>query len=108
MPNRDILEQRRLARQEKSAKDAELMRLHRRIADTMQDATEARKIRERALLQVDKWEKGALCSENYISAWRAILRLPLTALRETILRNDAEGVALRQNTPFGFLKARLQ
>jgi hypothetical protein len=108
MSNDEILERRRLARQEKKEKDAGLMRLHQLVADAMQDATEAQKIRGRALLQVDKWENGALCSPNYISAWRDILSLPLSTLREAMLRDDAEGVALRQNTPFGFLKARLQ
>jgi hypothetical protein len=96
-----------LARQEKSERDAGLMRLHQLAADAMLNAEQAQEVRERALLQVDKWEKGALCSPNYISAWRSILHFPPMALRAAMLRDDAEGIALRQNTPFGFLKARL-
>jgi hypothetical protein len=103
----EIFEQRRAARQNVSARDSDLMRLHEFAADTLENLDEAQKVLERALLQVSKWETNELCSPGYISAWRAILHLPNTALRKAMLRSDADGVALRRNTPFGFLLERL-
>jgi hypothetical protein len=103
MSDDEILEQRRLARQEKSKRDAELMQLHMLAADAMTGAN-SQQVRERALSRVDTWEEKALCSPRYIAEWRRMLNLSASALRQAMLRHDAEGVALRQNTPFGFLK----
>lgn len=108
MSQGEILEQRRLARQEKRERDADLMNLHRLAVDALRDASEAQEVRERALLQIDKWERGSLCNPRYIAEWRKILDLPLASLCQVMLHNDAEGVALRQNSPFGFLKDRTQ
>jgi hypothetical protein len=107
MSDDEILEQRRLARQEKSKRDAELMRLHVLAADAMAGSG-ARQVRERALARVGAWEERALCSPRYIAEWRRMLNLPPPALRQAMLRHDVEGIALRQNTPFGFLKDRPQ
>jgi len=107
MSDEEILEQRRLARQEKSRRDAELMRFHVLAADAM-TGSEAQQVRERALAKVDAWEAKGLCSSRYITEWRRMLNLPLQALRQAMLRDDAEGIALRQNTPFGFLMRRPQ
>ncbi|GHU17724.1 hypothetical protein FACS189475_02020 [Betaproteobacteria bacterium] len=105
----ELLEQRRSARQAKSERDAYLMKLHQFAAEVLLKADDAQSVRKRALLQVDKWENGALCSRNYITAWRNILKMNSPVeLRESMLRTDDEGIALRQNTPFGFLKERLQ
>jgi hypothetical protein len=106
MSDDEILEQRRLARQDKSRRDAELMTLHRRAVESMRDVSGGREVRALALSQVDKWEKGALCHPRYIAAWRGILGLQPAVLREAMLRDDAEGIALRQNSPFGFLAGR--
>lgn len=102
----NVLEQRRLARLEKSKCDEELVRLHERAADAMMNCLGAESVRFRALSQVDKWEKGSLCSPKYISMWRSILNMPPVAARQAMLRRDGEGAALRQNSPFGFLKKR--
>ena len=107
MSDDEILEQRRLARQEKSERDAELMQLHMLAADAMAGAN-SQQVRERALSRVDTWEERALCSPRYIAEWRRMLSLPPLALRQAMLRHDGEGIALRQNTPFGFLKSRQQ
>jgi hypothetical protein len=98
-----ILEQRRLARREKSKRDAELLQLHVLAVNAM-TGSRSQHVRERALSWVDTWEKEALCSPCYITKWRYILNLPASELHQAMLRPDAEGVALRQNTPFGFLK----
>jgi hypothetical protein len=107
MSDDEILEQRRLARQEKNKRDEELMQLHVLAADAMTDSG-SQQVRERALSRVDAWEESALCSPRYIAEWRRMLSLPSSALRQAMLRHDAEGIALRQNTPFGFLKGRQQ
>jgi len=103
MSDDEILEQRRLARQEKSKRDAELMQLHMLAADAMMGVS-AQQVRERALSTVNAWEERSLCSSDYIAEWRRMLSLPSLALRQAMLRPDDDGVALRQNTPFGFLK----
>lgn len=107
MSNENILEQRRQARIEKNRKDAELMQLHKVVADVL-DKPDAADVRARALAQVAKWEHGSLCNPRYVTLWRGILNMPIAALRAAMLRDDAEGVALRQNSPFGFFKGHLQ
>ena len=106
MSNESILEQRRQARFEKSLKDADLMLLHEKAVDALSDSN-ASDIRSRALAQVDKWEHDSLCNPRYVDLWRSVLKLPIAALRAAMLRDDAEGVALRQNSPFGFLKGHV-
>ncbi len=107
MSSENILEQRRQARIEKSKKDAELMQLHKAVADALSKSGAAN-VRDRALAQVAKWERDSLCNPRYVTLWRSVLGLPIAALRTAILRDDADGVALRQNSPFGFLKEYLQ
>lgn len=53
--------------------------------------------------QVDRWERNRLCHPRYIQVWREILSLPAASIESAILRDDAEGTSLRQNSPFGFL-----
>jgi len=101
----EILEQRRAARQEKSRRDAELLQLHILAADAL-TSDSAQQVRERALSKVNAWEERSLCSRRYIVEWRRMLSLPPVAMREAMLRPDGEGIALRQNSPFGFLMPR--
>jgi len=102
MKDDDFLEQRRLARQAKARHDEELRQFHVQVADAM-NGSEAQQMRERALLSVHIWQEKALCSRYYIDEWRRILNLPPQALRQAITRDDGEGIALRQNSPFEFL-----
>lgn len=103
MREADILLQRRRARAEKSLNDAGLAALHRKALDAMQDCGRDRQFRLQALRQVDQWERHHLCHMRYVIEWRRILALPVAAMHSAILRDDDEGVALRQNSPFGFL-----
>jgi len=109
MSDENFLEQRRLARQEKAKRDAELMQLHVEAANALAGSG-AQQVRERALLKIDAWEKKGLCSRYYIDEWRRMLNLPLEAMRQAMLRQDEQGwgTALRQNTPFGFLMRQPQ
>lgn len=106
MNEADILEQRRMAREAKCLVDAGLIELHQKAVAALLDEHECDHVRQQALIQIEKWDRGHLCNPGYIQAWRGILDLPVTAMRAAILRNDAEGVSLRQNSPFGFLVGR--
>jgi hypothetical protein len=106
MNQSSILEQRRLARAEKHLIDATLIELHIKACDALANPSASVVVRERALQQVARWESAHLCDPHYVVAWRNILNLPLNSLKAAMLRDDAEGVALRQNSPFGFLVNR--
>lgn len=99
----EILELRRKARADKSLVDQRLIALHQMAIDSLRDQNKAAQVRERALAQVNKWDQGHLCSLHYIEAWRNILSMPVNLIFPIILGDDAEGIALRQNSPFGFL-----
>ena len=98
-----ILEQRRQARAAKHLVDSSLLDLHRKAAAALLAQREGEQVRERALQQVEKWDRGHLCNPHYVQAWRNILDLPVAFIPAAMLREDAEGIALRQNSPFGFL-----
>lgn len=107
MNSTTLLEQRRQARAAKQLVDASLLDLHKKAATALQDPQQGQQVREHALHQIDKWDRGHLCSIHYVQAWRDILSLPAPSIPAAILRQDAEGIALRQNSPFGFLVNRL-
>lgn len=107
MSNAEVLEQRRQARSEKHLVDISLMNLHHKAATALLDPIEGEHVREQALQQVAKWERGQLCNPRYIQTWREILNLPGAAMRAAMLRDDPEGVSLHQNSPFGFLVGRV-
>lgn len=98
-----ILEQRRQARAEKGLVDSALVELHVKACEALANPSASESVRERALQQVARWESAHLCDVHYVDAWRNILNLPLASIKPAMLRNDAEGIALRQNSPFGFL-----
>ena len=98
-----ILKQRRQARAAKHLVDSALLDLHRKAANALLDTQAGVLIRERALQQVEKWDRGHLCNPSYVQAWRSILNLPFKSIAAAMLRDDAQGIALRQNSPFGFL-----
>jgi hypothetical protein len=103
-PSADLLAARRAARAEKAAADQILLDAHRVVAERLSraSASAATALRARASAQVDRWEHDGLCHASYVRAWRALLGQPLHALCAGMLREDALGVALRQNSPFGF------
>ena len=103
MNTEDVIEQRRSARMGKSQVDAQLVALHRKAAIALQDRHDGERVRRLALARVDKWESEQLCNPRYVSAWRSILNMPVASMCESMLTEEAEGVSLRQNSPFGFL-----
>jgi hypothetical protein len=98
-----LLALRRQARAARQAADDGLRERHRQVVAALLDPDRAAQVRERALRQVEKWERGRLCHPRYADAWRAILGLPSADLPAAILRDDPQGASLRQNSPFGFL-----
>ena len=56
----------------------------------------------RARACVDRWERGRLCSEHYITRWRALLAGPVRRAGLALLAHDEWTDALLQNTPWGF------
>lgn len=106
MSEAEVLEQRRQARAAKHLVDESLVNLHQKAVIALLDPIEGAHVREQALEHVAKWERGHLCNPRYVQAWRGILNLPAAAMQAAMLRDDAEGVSLRQNSPFGFLVDR--
>jgi hypothetical protein len=102
----EILEQRHQARAIKRQGDIALADLHRKAVDALFDPVAGQQVRELALAQIDKWESNHLCNPRYVESWRGILKLPLISMRTAIMRDDVEGISLRQNSPFGFLLNR--
>ena len=107
MTQTELLELRNAARASKRSADAELLRKHGSVVEALRSRVEGRSIRADARLMVALWEREARCESYYVHAWRRILALPASRLADEILREDDEGVALRQNSPFGFLLDRL-
>jgi hypothetical protein len=107
MSDEELFEQRRLARQEKARRDDALLQLHVMAADALSDPSSRRasQVRGEALSWINTWEEKKLCSPYYIAEWRRMLSLPPAEMRQAMLRAHVEGIALRQNTPFGFLKS---
>lgn len=103
MTNLEILEQRRLARLSKHEADVRLIDLHRKAVVALQDEHDGERVRKLALQRVQKWNDEQLCNPRYVSAWRSILSQPLAKMCESILTDNADGISLRQNSPFGFL-----
>lgn len=103
MSEAEILLLRKRARVKKALNDAAMADFHRKALDAMHDPSDGGQVLERASQQVDKWERDHLCHMRYVNEWRRILALPASAMPAAVLRDDDEGVALRQNSPFGFL-----
>lgn len=106
MTDAEILHQRRQARAAKRVVDMQLLDLHRRAVQAMEEAELGEQVRQQALRQIEKWDKERLCNPRYVLSWRAIPDLPLEVRGAAILRDDADGLSLRQNSPFGFLVDR--
>ena len=100
------LRARQQARLEKVARDRALRRLHQRAARLLANASRAPQLIEKASATVSRWEAQRTCSPNYIERWRTILANPSQGMRDEVLDPQAPyGLALMQNSPFGFLLA---
>ncbi|MGH8690115.1 MAG: hypothetical protein ACREUS_03710, partial [Burkholderiales bacterium] len=65
-------------------------------------APEAAAALRRARGCVDRWERQRLCSEHYISRWRARLAGSVRRVAAALLREDEWSDALLQSSPWSF------
>ncbi|MGH8705077.1 MAG: hypothetical protein ACREUO_06625, partial [Burkholderiales bacterium] len=56
----------------------------------------------RARANVDRWERERLCSEHYITRWRAMLAGPKRSIARRLLDYGEWTDALLQNSPWSF------
>ena len=56
----------------------------------------------RARAAVDRWERESLCSQHYVSRWRAMLAGPVEGVAKALLEPGEWADALFQNTPWAF------
>ena len=99
-----LLAARREARAAKHQQDEGLRALHERVLALVADKARAPSVIARAHATIAKWESAGTCGSFYIEEWRRILADPAERLRSQVLMPDAlNGLALMQNTPFGFL-----
>ena len=93
-----------LARERERMRRLDLRRRHCALAARLlaAPATEAAAMLRQARACVDRWERERLCSEHYISRWRALLAGPVRRVALALLEHDAWTDALLQNTPWGF------
>ena len=93
-----------LARERERTRRLDLRRRHCALAAQLLAASpaEATAMLRRARACVDRWERGRLCSEHYITRWRALLAGPVRRAGLALLAHDEWTDALLQNTPWGF------
>lgn len=88
---------------EAAAADVNERRLdkHRPVARALRGgaAAGADEVLTLARAQVALWESGHLCSQDYIDAWKELLRHPLRAA-QVLEERSSRAAALRQNSPF--------
>jgi len=103
------LEARRLALVEKQDRDRRLLYFHQKIYDLLKSSDRAEEINQKALERMNLWKEKQLCSDEYISDWKAMLS-NLDQFKKMALDDPSDNaVALRQNSPFAaFMKELLK
>ena len=93
-----------LARSRERMRRLDLRRRHCALAARLlaTPAPEAAAMLRRARACVARWERERLCSEHYISRWRAMLAGPVRRIAMALLEHDEWRDALLQNTPWSF------
>ncbi|NVE01739.1 hypothetical protein [Massilia sp. BJB1822] len=74
---------------------------HRPVARALRGgaAAGADEVLALAHAQIALWERGHLCSQDYIDAWKELLQHPLRAA-QILEERSPRAAALRQNSPF--------
>lgn len=93
-----------LARERERVRRVDLRRRHAALAARLlaMPASDAAAHVRRARAAVDRWQRNGLCSEHYISRWRARLAGPARQAAAALLEHDAWADALLQNSPWSF------
>ncbi|WP_158898423.1 hypothetical protein [Burkholderia sp. L27(2015)] len=92
--------QRQLARAQQREREEQRHLAHAGVAALLRDATRAPAVIAYALEQVAKWERGRLCSRDYIEQWHALLAGSPEAIADLLEARSPLAERLRQNTPF--------
>jgi len=93
-----------LAREREHMRRLDLRRRHCALAVRLLAAPAPQPVAmlRQARAAVDRWERERLCSEHYITRWRAILAGPARSVALRLIEHDEWTDALFQNTPWGF------
>lgn len=93
-----------LARERARGRRIDLRRRHAALAAQLLAAPpgEAAALLARARSNVERWERERLCSEHYVSRWRAKLAGGVRKSALALLDTDDWTDALMQNSPWGF------
>jgi len=99
------LEVRRLALAVKQGRDRRLLDFHQKIYVLLKSSPRAEDIYQKAMERIALWKARQLCSDEYISDWKAMLS-NLDQFKKMALDDPSDNaVALRQNSPFSaFMK----
>ncbi len=94
----------RIAREQARVRRMDARRRHAALAARLltMPAAEAAAMLRYARSVVDRWERDDLCSEHYISRWRARLAGPARRAAAALLEHNAWTDALLQNSPWSF------
>lgn len=93
-----------LARERERAKRLDARRRHAALAAALLAVApaEAAAMVEHARANVERWQRDALCSEHYISRWRARMEGPVRTVALRLLEHGDWTDALLQNSPWSF------
>ncbi|HSX91594.1 MAG TPA: type II toxin-antitoxin system Phd/YefM family antitoxin [Hydrogenophaga sp.] len=97
------LAERRAARAAQALVDKDRLIKHQRLAIdlVLMSQSQREALIARARMEVERWRRERLCSEDYIARWDALLGLPVEELARAMASESPEwGVALRQNSPW--------
>ena len=94
----------RLARERERARRLDLRRRHAVLAARLLSSppAEAAVLVRHARANVEHWHRNRLCSEHYVSRWRAQLAGSVPRVARALLAYDDWTDALLQNTPWSF------
>jgi transcriptional regulator with XRE-family HTH domain len=94
----------RLARERERGRRLDLRRRHAVLAARLlaAPAPAAAALIRRARANVEHWQRRRLCSEHYVSRWRARLAGPVPCVARALLAYDDWTDALLQNSPWSF------
>jgi len=94
-----------LARAQQREREEQRRLAHAGVAALLRDVRRAPAVVADALEQIAKWERGRLCSRDYIEQWRALLAGSPDAIADLLEARSPLAERLRQNTPFaGYLR----
>ncbi|WP_176079491.1 hypothetical protein [Paraburkholderia tropica] len=96
----DLLQARRIARQQQEERDCGRLFAHARIASNLRAGRDVDEIIAAANNQIELWRRHRLCSHDYIDEWRNVIASGPQRIADVLEERSAYGIRMRQNTPF--------